>query len=552
MRPNQKSFSCLKATFILTHLTRFIQIFHQTLSVAVRRSSCNPCRLLVRSRLLFSACTGVVGFLVPRLTELLGLKSLPLTTTIAVANPWPPPSTAWLPSRFSHSVKQPPSLVRYFSPASIIPTTPLSKIPLAPLKPQSTMPLASVDTRGEMSADPDFKPPSTLYDMLSAFSSPSGSMNYSPKHSRKPLSLLSSRNINMKNLLLNLSPSTNSSTTLPPRRGKPLALAIPLGLLPTVDQLPHHSHNGMSTPLNLTHTTSFEAPVGRFMHLLPTSMSDMSQDQLPDRLDMLVRSLMLQSPFGSSGQSASALKDNLEVNFGLLDLMAPPNPPYGAVHSLGYETGGLGARTANTAPAAHQIRNDTTNGHLIVPEELQEQSNLHAYVNGPANVLNSILFLYLDPLLSEKCVDINNYDLVINVAKECRDLSGEFDVSGGKQYVYIPWSHTLSILEKLPELTSTIAKYDTQGKKILVHCQCGVLRSACVIVAYFMVKFKISVNEAYELLKSGTDNTAETCNLNIANLGNTVQACDRICPNMSLIFELMDFGERLASKTSEN
>lgn len=408
------------------------------------------------------------------------------------------------------------------------------------------MPLASMDARADFGSDPNFKPPSALYDTLSAFSSPSGSMNYSPKHSRKPLSLLSSRNINMKNLQLNLSPSANSATTLPPRRGKPLALSIPpalLALLPTVATI------GVSTPVNLTHNASFDAPVGRYMHLLPISVSDVSHDNLPDRLDLLMRSLMLQSPFDSSAASMMALKDNLDMSFILVDLMGPPNPPYSAVHSLKSESAGV-SRPISTAPSNHSTQGE--NLHQAVPEELQEQSNLHAYVNGPANALNSIIYLYLDPQLSDKYVDINQYDLVINVAKECRDLSTEFDHAGGKQYVYIPWSHTLSILEKLPDLTSTIAKYDIKGKKILVHCQCGVLRSACVIVAYFMVKFNISVNEAYELLKSGTDNKAEPCNLNIANLGNTVQACERICPNMSLIFELMDFGERLANKTSEH
>lgn len=415
-----------------------------------------------------------------------------------------------------------------------------------------------MDTRADLGSDADFKPPSALYDTQSVFSSPSGSMNYSPKHSRKPLSLLSSRNINMKNLLLNLSPSTNSSTALPPRRGKPLALSIPAGLLPTVS----NSHNGMSTPVNLSHNTSFGAPVDASLHLLPISVSDLSQDHILDRLDILMRSGMLKSPFGSCGASMAALKDNLgpafskdnlalafskdnlALAFSLLDLVAPPNPPYGAVPSQ-YDSEGLANRSSATS--TNPSHGETPNTQPTVLEELQEQSNLHAYVNGPANVLNSIIYLYLDPQLPEGYVDINQYDLVINVAKECRDLSNEFDSSGDKRYVYIPWSHTLSILERLPELTSTIAKYDTKGKKILVHCQCGVLRSACVIVAYFMVKFSISVNEAYELLKSGTDNTAEACNLNIATLGNTVQACDRICPNMSLIFELMDFGEQLTN-----
>lgn len=431
------------------------------------------------------------------------------------------------------------------------------------------MPIISVmDTRASgLGTDPDFKPPSTLYDPLATpMSSPGmnspGSMNYSPKHSRKPLSLLSSRNINMKNLLLNLSPSTNSSTTLPPRRGKPLALAIPPGLLPTVltslqannDLLSHNGHPAVSTPLNLTHNTSFEAPLGRYMHLLPNSVSDVSQDQVPDRLDMSLRGPMLLSPFGSLANSAAALRDNLNLPEASQVKDSAFDGAGGNSHKLGYvgPSGSFGIPNGDSSHfSGSGVSGLNPQSHFsVVPEELQEQSNLHAYPDGPANVLNSRLYLYSDPRESDRYIDINDYDLIINVAKECTDLSLEFLTAGGKKYVYVPWSHTSLILQKLPELTAIVGQYDVSGKKILIHCQCGVLRSACVIVAYFMVKFKISVNEAYELLKTGTENSSEPCNKRIGSSGNFVQACDRICPNMSLIFELMDFGERLAASST--
>lgn len=443
------------------------------------------------------------------------------------------------------------------------------------------MPILSVmDTRAAgLGSDPEFRPPSTLYDALATpTNSPSmssaGSMNYSPKHSRKPLSLLSLRNINMKNLLLNLSPSTNSSTTLPPRRGKSLALAIPAAQLPTVltslqaqhDQISSNGHAGVSTPLHLTHNTSFEAPLGRFMHLLPNSVSDVSQDHLPDKLDMSLRGPMLLSPFESMATSAAASRDNLNLEGKPLEKLALERHNLGKFghgsenFSNGYTGQGSNGESQEYTTEHHRFEqnphsSNAPHGSLLsrpqnflsVPEELQEQSNLHAYPDGPANVLNSRLYLYSDPRDLDCYVEINDFDLIINVAKECTDLSLEFLTAGGKKYVYVPWSHTSLILQTLPELTATISEYDVPGKKILIHCQCGVSRSACVIVAYFMVKFHISVNEAYELLKSGTEST-EPCNQEIASSGNFVQACDRICPNMSLIFELMDFGERLAGK----
>ncbi|GEQ68163.1 hypothetical protein JCM33374_g1830 [Metschnikowia sp. JCM 33374] len=183
---------------------------------------------------------------------------------------------------------------------------------------------------------------------------------------------------------------------------------------------------------------------------------------------------------------------------------------------------------------------------VVVPEELQEIALTYAYPEGPANVLNSVLYLYSDPDTSHIPLDINDYDLVVNVARECEDLSPRFDNHNGtRKYLRVPWSHTSKISKELPMITQEIAAMDKPGKRILVHCQCGVSRSACVVVAYFMVKFKVSVNEAYELLKSGTINMAEACSQKIKDAGNHVDACERICPNMNLIFELMDFGDKL-------
>ncbi|OBA19284.1 DSPc-domain-containing protein, partial [Metschnikowia bicuspidata var. bicuspidata NRRL YB-4993] len=287
--------------------------------------------------------------------------------------------------------------------------------------------------------------------------SSSGSMNYSPRHSCKPSSLLSSRNINIQRLLLDTNTVQPSSVLLPPKKGKPLAIFIPSGTSPTM--LPH---NSIKTPV---------------------------QEHLPTRYS--------------------------------------PNPLLASAYAMPQYPG----ETPET---------------LMMPEELQEVGLTSAYPQGPANVLNSVLYLYSDPKTSGSPIDINDFDLVVNVARECDDLSADFDDrSGTRKYLRVPWSHTSAILKELPTITQEIAAMDKPGKKILVHCQCGVLRSACVVVAYFMVKFKISVNEAYELLKSGTESDTETCSQKIRAEGNFVKGCERICPNMSLIFELMDFGDKL-------
>lgn len=175
-------------------------------------------------------------------------------------------------------------------------------------------------------------------------------------------------------------------------------------------------------------------------------------------------------------------------------------------------------------------------------EELQELNGVNAYPNGPRNVLNNLVFLYSDPGKDE--TDTSIYDLVINVAKDCVGAKH-------KNLISIPWKHTSVISKDLPFLVKKIDECYESGKKVLIHCQCGVSRSACVVIAYFMFKFDISVIQAYELLKEGTaDNSKDAVIKSIQEKGYIVEACDRICPNMSLIFELMEFGDKLGSEKS--
>lgn len=333
-----------------------------------------------------------------------------------------------------------------------------------------------------------------------------GSMNYSPKHLRQPSSLLSTRNLNMKKLLLNLLPSpTNRGGAEdpldppfqrpPPPRRKTLTLDIPLDPDPPLvtpattktpslpPQLVAKARSRTTPDLSAAASIPFVFPPAR---AIPLTSNPFSAD--------------LQSPFGHEN-----------ITGRLLEMKIAP-----------------------------EITKK-------VPEELQELSQLNAYPHGPANVLNDLIFLYSDPH-NDPRVNINDYDLVVNVAKECTDLSHSYTAKG--EYLCIPWLHTSSILDQLPGLTAKMLQYDdsdSAGKrrKILVHCQCGVSRSACVVVAYFMRKFQVSVNDAYELLKLGTQALAPVSR-DLASRGYKVDACDRICPNMSLIFELMEFGDLLA------
>ncbi|KAK9492645.1 dual specificity phosphatase [Lipomyces doorenjongii] len=92
------------------------------------------------------------------------------------------------------------------------------------------------------------------------------------------------------------------------------------------------------------------------------------------------------------------------------------------------------------------------------------------------------------------------------------------------EYISIPWEHTSRLTQDLPYLTSVMARRASEGKKILVHCQCGVSRSASLVVAFVMKERGWDLNQAYAWVK---------------------RKAPAIGPNMGLIYQLMEWGRIL-------
>ena len=92
-------------------------------------------------------------------------------------------------------------------------------------------------------------------------------------------------------------------------------------------------------------------------------------------------------------------------------------------------------------------------------------------------------------------------------------------------YKKLPWKHNQDNL--VHELDAAIAAIDQArdaGYTILVQCQCGVARSATVVIAYIMKRLQLPMQEAYDYVK--------------------VRA-PGINPNLSLLYQLHEYEKKL-------
>lgn len=93
------------------------------------------------------------------------------------------------------------------------------------------------------------------------------------------------------------------------------------------------------------------------------------------------------------------------------------------------------------------------------------------------------------------------------------------------EYIHIPWDHNTNVVDDLLRLCELIDNRVRQEKRVLVHCQCGVSRSASLVVAYGLWRNpQLTVQEAYDAVKNRSR---------------------WIGPNMNLIYQLSEFKSKL-------
>ncbi|KAK9470091.1 dual specificity phosphatase, partial [Dipodascopsis tothii] len=141
------------------------------------------------------------------------------------------------------------------------------------------------------------------------------------------------------------------------------------------------------------------------------------------------------------------------------------------------------------------------------------------YPDGPVAVYAPQIYIYSEPTAAEAAA----FDVVINVARELPAGATHTRAGAGRpEYVSVAWEHNSKITPDLPFLTALMAARAAEGKRVLVHCQCGVSRSACLIVAFVMKERGWDLNRAYMWVK---------------------RRAPAIGPNMRLIYQLMEWGK---------
>ncbi|KAL2810419.1 hypothetical protein BJX63DRAFT_320123 [Aspergillus granulosus] len=220
--------------------------------------------------------------------------------------------------------------------------------------------------------------------------------------------------------------------------------------------------------------------------------------------------------------------------------------------------------------ALHELAEE--DDHPLDSRESAQRSE-RGYPNGPIQIYDSGVFLYLEPTMEEA----SKFDVVVNVAKEVTNPFKKTDGSqtvmstwrngaenlkrqscstpftalsdtsfksafeylpgdesspttprndpSGPEYVHVGWDHNSEILDDLYPLCELIDSRISQGKKVLVHCQLGASRSASLVIAYGLFKNRaLDFNSMYETVK---------------------ERSRWVSPNMSLIYQLTDFRSRL-------
>lgn len=135
------------------------------------------------------------------------------------------------------------------------------------------------------------------------------------------------------------------------------------------------------------------------------------------------------------------------------------------------------------------------------------QRTTKSWLYEPAQIVEN--FLYLGSKISAEnrnILDENEISAIVNCAIEIPNVFTNVKEADGIKITYLSLEMDDDpSFDPDPSLQTAIAFLNDNlklGKRVLIHCQAGISRSATIVIGYLMVEQKMPLKEAYQLVKT--------------------------------------------------
>ncbi|KAI9485235.1 MAG: protein-tyrosine phosphatase-like protein [Benjaminiella poitrasii] len=163
------------------------------------------------------------------------------------------------------------------------------------------------------------------------------------------------------------------------------------------------------------------------------------------------------------------------------------------------------------------------------------QLHVQAILNVAAEVNNPYEYLFqsMDDMLAHTIAPSPSLSKASSISTQSTSSVETMTSIASNQpvaYQKLPWQHNQdNLVDELVKAMDVIDRARAAEQTILVHCQCGVARSATVIIAYVMKTLQLPLQEAYNHVK---------------------KLAPPISPNLGLLFQLREFEQTLLTSTN--